>query len=173
MLVKQYLLSASKMRSVVLRNGSEPSIRFKKDAWDRPNGGGGRIACHSRSRCHWKRPCGIFFRMWMGPITSAFRNQADRPWACRRPDSEAMGVSLGDSIPINPNGRPPSHAKCGVFLFIVYKDGMAPVFGGLGAWLWSDALLWLWRRLWFMAPTTTRQQRCPLSPLVKAYYSRF
>ncbi len=120
--VKQYLLSLQDAICSSLET-VEPSIRFKEDAWDRPNGGGGRTRVIAGGDVIEKG--GVNFSHVMGDNLPPSAT-ADRPELAGG-RFEAMGVSLV----IHPNNpmAPTSHAN--VRLFIVYKHGMGTGFGGL------------------------------------------
>ncbi|MBU2020826.1 MAG: coproporphyrinogen III oxidase, partial [Gammaproteobacteria bacterium] len=121
--VKDYLLSLQDHICSTLET-VEPTARFKEDAWDRPNGGGGRTRVIAGGEVIEKG--GVNFSHVMGDNLPPSAT-VDRPELAGG-RFEAMGVSLV----IHPNNpmAPTSHAN--VRLFIVYKDGMAPVwwFGG-------------------------------------------
>lgn len=121
--VKQYLLSLQDHICASLEN-FEPDMRFKEDAWDRENGGGGRTRVIAGGKVIEKG--GVNFSHVMGDNLPPSAT-ADRPELAGG-RFEAMGVSLV----IHPNNpfAPTSHAN--VRLFVVYKDDMAPVwwFGG-------------------------------------------
>ncbi|MBR7888171.1 oxygen-dependent coproporphyrinogen oxidase [Marinomonas sp. A79] len=121
--VKAYLMSLQDHICASLES-LEPSVRFHEDAWDRPNGGGGRTRVIANGAVIEKG--GVNFSHVMGDKLPPSAT-ADRPELAGG-RFEAMGVSLV----IHPNNpmAPTSHAN--VRLFIVYKDDMAPVwwFGG-------------------------------------------
>jgi coproporphyrinogen III oxidase len=121
--VKDYLLSLQDHICSTLES-VEPTERFKEDAWDRPNGGGGRTRVIAGGEVIEKG--GVNFSHVMGDNLPPSAT-VDRPELAGG-RFEAMGVSLV----IHPNNpfAPTSHAN--VRLFIVYKDGMEPVwwFGG-------------------------------------------
>ncbi|WP_409418852.1 oxygen-dependent coproporphyrinogen oxidase [Marinomonas sp. RS-M-Aa-14] len=121
--VKDYLLSLQDHICSALES-VEPTVRFKEDAWDRPNGGGGRTRVIAGGEVIEKG--GVNFSHVMGDNLPPSAT-VDRPELAGG-RFEAMGVSLV----IHPNNpfAPTSHAN--VRLFVVYKDDMAPVwwFGG-------------------------------------------
>ncbi|MFT2110464.1 oxygen-dependent coproporphyrinogen oxidase [Marinomonas sp. 2405UD68-3] len=102
----------------------EPSARFHEDAWDRPNGGGGRTRVIAEGDVFEKG--GVNFSHVMGDKLPPSAT-ADRPELAGG-RFEAMGVSLV----MHPNNPyiPTSHAN--VRLFVVHKEGMESVwwFGG-------------------------------------------
>lgn len=102
----------------------EAEVRFKEDAWDRPNGGSGRTRVIEKGQVFEKG--GVNFSHVMGDNLPASAT-SDRPELAGG-RFEAMGVSLV----IHPNNPyiPTSHAN--VRFFVVYKEGMDPVwwFGG-------------------------------------------
>ena len=121
--VRNYLLSLQDAICASLET-LEPEARFKEDAWDRPNGGSGRTRVIADGQVIEKG--GVNFSHVMGDNLPPSAT-ADRPELAGG-SFEAMGVSLV----IHPNNpfAPTSHAN--VRLFIVHKEGMAPVwwFGG-------------------------------------------
>lgn len=121
--VKDYLMGLQDHICVSLE-AFEPEIHFQEDAWDRPNGGGGRTRVIAGGEVFEKG--GVNFSHVMGDQLPPSAT-ADRPELAGG-RFEAMGVSLV----IHPNNPyvPTSHAN--VRLFIVHKDGMDPVwwFGG-------------------------------------------
>jgi len=121
--VKTYLLSLQDQICQALE-GVEPERRFSEDAWDRPNGGGGRTRVIADGQVIEKG--GVNFSHVMGDHLPPSAT-ADRPELAGG-SFEAMGVSLVIH-PKNPMA-PTSHAN--VRLFIVHKEGMEPVwwFGG-------------------------------------------
>ncbi len=102
----------------------EPQARFKEDAWDRSNGGGGRTRVIENGDVFEKG--GVNFSHVMGDKLPPSAT-ADRPELAGG-RFEAMGVSLV-MHPKNPY-VPTSHAN--VRLFVVHKEGMESVwwFGG-------------------------------------------
>lgn len=121
--VKDYLMSLQDRICAELE-GLEPNTRFHQDAWDRPNGGGGRTRVIANGAVIEKG--GVNFSHVMGDKLPPSAT-AERPELAGG-RFEAMGVSLVIH-PKNPMA-PTSHAN--VRLFVVYKEGMAPVwwFGG-------------------------------------------
>ncbi|AEF53117.1 oxygen-dependent coproporphyrinogen oxidase [Marinomonas posidonica] len=121
--VKDYLMSLQDHICAELE-GLEPSIRFHQDAWDRPNGGGGRTRVIAGGEVIEKG--GVNFSHVMGDTLPPSATESRPELAGGR--FEAMGVSLVIH-PKNPMA-PTSHAN--VRLFVVYKEGLAPVwwFGG-------------------------------------------
>lgn len=121
--VKDYLMSLQDRICAELE-GLEPNTRFHQDAWDRPNGGGGRTRVIANGDVIEKG--GVNFSHVMGDKLPPSAT-AERPELAGG-RFEAMGVSLVIH-PKNPMA-PTSHAN--VRLFVVYKEGMAPVwwFGG-------------------------------------------
>lgn len=121
--VKDYLMSLQDSICAELE-GLEPNTRFLQDAWDRPNGGGGRTRVIANGDVIEKG--GVNFSHVMGDKLPPSAT-AERP-ELTGGRFEAMGVSLVIH-PKNPMA-PTSHAN--VRLFVVYKEGMAPVwwFGG-------------------------------------------
>lgn len=121
--VKDYLMSLQDRICAELE-GLEPNTRFHQDAWDRPNGGGGRTRVIANGDVIEKG--GVNFSHVMGDKLPPSAT-AERPELAGG-RFEAMGVSLVIH-PKNPMA-PTSHGN--VRLFVVYKEGMAPVwwFGG-------------------------------------------
>lgn len=121
--VKDYLMSLQDRICTELE-ALEPNTRFHQDAWDRPNGGGGRTRVMANGEVIEKG--GVNFSHVMGDTLPPSATEERPELAGGR--FEAMGVSLVIH-PKNPMA-PTSHAN--VRLFVVYKEGMAPVwwFGG-------------------------------------------
>ena len=121
--VKDYLMGLQDHICASLE-AFEPEIRFHEDAWDRPNGGGGRTRVIEGGEVFEKG--GVNFSHVMGDKLPPSAT-AERPELAGG-RFEAMGVSLV----IHPNNpyAPTSHAN--VRLFIVHKEGMDSVwwFGG-------------------------------------------
>jgi len=157
--VKDYLLSLQDHICASLET-MEPEIRFKEDAWDRPNGGGGRTRVIAGGEIIEKG--GVNFSHVMGDNLPPSAT-VDRPELAGG-RFEAMGVSLV----IHPNNpfAPTSHAN--VRLFVVYKDDMAPVwwFGGgfdLTPYYGFDQDCIHWHQTAYDA----------VEPFGEGYYSRF
>lgn len=157
--VKTYLLSLQDQICASLER-LEPDIRFTEDAWDRPNGGGGRTRVIAGGAVIEKG--GVNFSHVMGDSLPPSAT-ADRPELAGG-SFEAMGVSLV----IHPNNpmAPTSHAN--VRLFIVHKDGMDPVwwFGGgfdLTPYYGFDEDCVDWHQMAFDA----------VEPFGEGYYQRF
>ncbi|MDP5057582.1 MAG: oxygen-dependent coproporphyrinogen oxidase [Marinomonas hwangdonensis] len=157
--VKDYLLSLQDHICASLET-MEPEIRFKEDAWDRPNGGGGRTRVIAGGEVIEKG--GVNFSHVMGDNLPPSAT-VDRPELAGG-RFEAMGVSLV----IHPNNpfAPTSHAN--VRLFVVYKDDMAPVwwFGGgfdLTPYYGFDQDCIHWHQTAYDA----------VEPFGEGYYSRF
>ncbi|MCZ2721866.1 oxygen-dependent coproporphyrinogen oxidase [Marinomonas sp. 15G1-11] len=121
--VKAYLMGLQDQICAALEM-FEPLSRFKEDAWDRPNGGGGRTRVIENGEVFEKG--GVNFSHVMGDKLPPSAT-ADRPELAGG-RFEAMGVSLV-MHPKNPY-VPTSHAN--VRLFVVHKEGMESVwwFGG-------------------------------------------
>jgi len=102
----------------------EPNARFKKDTWDREEGGGGESRVLTNGQTF--EQAGVNFSHVMGATLPPSATAARPELTGRR--FEAMGVSLV----IHPNNPyvPTSHAN--VRFFIAYKEGEAPIwwFGG-------------------------------------------
>lgn len=157
--VKDYLLSLQDHICASLET-MEPEMRFKEDAWDRPNGGGGRTRVIAGGEVIEKG--GVNFSHVMGDNLPPSAT-VDRPELAGG-RFEAMGVSLV----IHPNNpfAPTSHAN--VRLFVVYKDDMAPVwwFGGgfdLTPYYGFDQDCIHWHQTAYDA----------VEPFGEGYYSRF
>lgn len=157
--VKDYLLSLQDHICSTLER-VEPLARFKEDAWDRPNGGGGRTRVIAGGEVIEKG--GVNFSHVMGDNLPPSAT-VDRPELAGG-RFEAMGVSLV----IHPNNpmAPTSHAN--VRLFIVYKDDIAPVwwFGGgfdLTPYYGFDEDCIHWHQASYDA----------VEPFGEGYYSRF
>lgn len=157
--VKDYLLSLQDHICASLET-MEPEMRFKEDAWDRPNGGGGRTRVIAGGEVIEKG--GVNFSHVMGDNLPPSAT-VDRPELAGG-RFEAMGVSLV----IHPNNpfAPTSHAN--VRLFVVYKDDMAPVwwFGGgfdLTPYYGFDQDCIYWHQTAYDA----------VEPFGEGYYSRF
>lgn len=157
--VKDYLLSLQDHICASLET-IEPEMRFKEDAWDRPNGGGGRTRVIAGGEVIEKG--GVNFSHVMGDNLPPSAT-VDRPELAGG-RFEAMGVSLV----IHPNNpfAPTSHAN--VRLFVVYKDDMAPVwwFGGgfdLTPYYGFDQDCIHWHQTAYDA----------VEPFGEGYYSRF
>jgi coproporphyrinogen III oxidase len=157
--VKTYLLSLQDQICHALE-GVEPERRFTEDAWDRPNGGGGRTRVIADGKVIEKG--GVNFSHVMGDNLPPSAT-ADRPELAGG-SFEAMGVSLVIH-PKNPMA-PTSHAN--VRLFIVHKEGMEPVwwFGGgfdLTPYYGFDEDCIAWHQAAFDA----------VEPFGEGYYQRF
>jgi len=157
--VKDYLMSLQDRICAELE-GLEPNTRFHQDAWDRPNGGGGRTRVIANGDVIEKG--GVNFSHVMGDKLPPSAT-AERPELAGG-RFEAMGVSLVIH-PKNPMA-PTSHAN--VRLFVVYKEGMAPVwwFGGgfdLTPYYGFDEDCIQWHQM----------ARQAVEPFGEGYYQRF
>ncbi|WCN11571.1 oxygen-dependent coproporphyrinogen oxidase [Marinomonas mediterranea] len=157
--VKAYLMSLQDQICHALE-GFEPNLVFHEDAWDRPNGGGGRTRVIADGDVIEKG--GVNFSHVMGDTLPPSAT-AERPELAGG-RFEAMGVSLVIH-PKNPMA-PTSHAN--VRLFVVHKDGMDPVwwFGGgfdLTPYYGFEEDCISWHQTAFDA----------LSPFGEDYYDRF
>ncbi|MGY6276829.1 oxygen-dependent coproporphyrinogen oxidase [Methylomonas sp. MgM2] len=121
--VKNYLLNLQDRICTALE-GEEPSARFAEDAWQRPEGGGGRTRVLANGAVF--EQGGVNFSHVSG-FSLPPSATAKRPELANR-RYEAMGVSLVIH-PRNPY-VPTSHAN--VRFFIAKKTGEAPIwwFGG-------------------------------------------
>jgi len=121
--VKTYLLALQNSICKGLES-QEPSIRFEKDQWDRPEGGGGESRVMIGGQVF--EQAGVNFSHVMGETLPPSATAARPELTGRR--YEAMGVSLV----IHPNNPyiPTSHAN--VRFFIAYAEGEDPIwwFGG-------------------------------------------
>jgi coproporphyrinogen III oxidase len=121
--VKQYLLGLQDRICITLEN-EDGAQKFREDAWERPEGGGGRTRVLTEGAVF--EQAGVNFSQVSGntlpPSATAHRPElAGRAW-------QALGVSLV----IHPHNPfvPTSHAN--VRFFIAEKEGSEPVwwFGG-------------------------------------------
>lgn len=116
--VKEYLLSLQKL--IVARLEQADGKSFRRDSWDRPQGGGG-ISCILEEGNVLERG-GVAFSHVMGDSMPAAATAHRPELAGRR--WEAMGVSLV-LHPRNPYA-PTTHVN--VRMFVAMKDGEEPVF---------------------------------------------
>jgi len=121
--VRQYLLELQDRITETLRK-TDGGAGFRQDAWERPNGGGGRTRIMEG---------GLVFEQCCVNFSHVFGNALPASASAQRPELagrgfQAMGVSLV-SHPLNPY-VPSSHLN--VRFFIAEKDGAEPIwwFGG-------------------------------------------